>query len=121
MKLLIKTLFASLIFFTLLSCEEKINEPEISDTSKIDSLTAGNYSIKAFTDTTTIRVHYNDLGQDISWEADHGTLSGEGKEIIYFAGECCVGLNTITCTLTDSTGQISENIKIEVISYFNKK
>ena len=47
----------------------------------------------------------------------HGNFNGGGTQIKYAAGECCVGINTIICTVSNETGQVVEEIQIEVTSY----
>lgn len=83
----------------------------------IDSIISSRSSVKAWTDTANITVYASGDNLTISWEADHGSLAGEGKNILYFAGQCCVGLNTITCTVANDTAQVQDTIKINVTPY----
>ncbi len=118
MKVIYYSIIILLIMFSI-ACE-KNNEKIIEDTTDeitIDSLIANFYTVKAW-DTTTITCYAHGLDLIFSWECDHGNFNGGGTQIKYAAGECCVGLNTITCTVSNETGQVSRNIQIEVTSYF---
>jgi len=98
--------------------KEKDNRPDIpSNAISIDSLVATHYSVKAW-DTTTITCYATGANLEYAWECDHGDFNGSGKQIKYAAGQCCVGINTITCKVSNETGHVSENIHIEVTSYF---
>lgn len=109
----------ALFLVVVVSCENESDEP-IEDTSDqiiFDSLTATFYSVKAW-DTTTITCYARGLDLVYSWECDHGNFNGGGTQIKYAAGECCIGLNTITCTVSNESGLVSRNIQIEVTSYY---
>ena len=113
------SLFLIVIIIFLLACE-KNNDPIIENTSNeisIDSLTANLYTVKAW-DTTTINCYAKGENLIYAWECDHGNFNGGGNQIKYAAGECCVGLNTISCTVSNETGQVIRTIQIEVTSYF---
>ena len=101
------------------SCSEK-EENIPGDTIKILSLTATANPVKAW-DTTEITVVATGDHLQYGWEANHGSIQGGGTTIKYAAGECCVGLNTITCRAFNDTGEISDTIMIRVTSYFDKK
>jgi len=106
----------------LVACEEKPIDPIENTTNEItiDSLTANYLSIKAW-DSTTINCYAQGENLIYAWNCDHGNFNGEGTQIKYAAGECCVGTNTITCTVSNETGEVSEDILIEVTSYFGGK
>ena len=109
------------VFMLFFACE-KSNDPineNTSDEITIDSLVANFTTVRAW-DTTTITCYASGQNLVYAWEADHGNFNGEGHQIKYAAGECCVGVNTITCTLSNETGQLVENIQIKVTSYFEK-
>lgn len=113
-------ILAILVCFFFACNKEK--EDEIKDTTdqiSIDSLTATFYTVKAW-DTTTINCYTSGVDLIYAWECDHGNFNGSGTQIKYAAGECCVGLNTITCTVSNEFGQVSEDIQIEVTSYYEK-
>lgn len=117
MKYIIPILF--LIAILLLACQKTdINNGNTTDQINIDSLTATFYTVKAW-DTTTITCYAKGDSIIYGWECDHGNFNGGGYQIRYAAGECCVGINTITCTASNSTGKVSEEIKIEITSYFD--
>ena len=102
-------------FFACEKEKEYINE-NTTDQISIDSLTASLYTVKAW-DTTTINCYARGIDLIYAWECDHGNFNGSGTQIKYAAGECCVGLNTITCTVSNHLGQVSKYIQIEVTSY----
>lgn len=100
------------------SCQKTDDDNfDTSDEISIDSLTATYYSLKAW-DTTGINCYATGDSLVYSWECDHGSFNGSGNKIKYAAGECCIGINTIICTVTNSTGKVSKDIKIEVTSYY---
>ena len=110
-------LLAVIVLFFACEKEKDKTIEDTTDQITIDSLTATLYTVKAW-DSTTITCYA--LGVDLiyAWECDHGNFNGSGTQIKYAAGECCVGINTITCTVSNHLGQVSENVQIEVLSYF---
>ena len=112
-------LFVLLIIIFLAACHKNnIDEGDTTDLISIDSLRATFYTVKAW-DTTTITCYAKGDSIIYSWECDHGNFNGGGHQIRYAAGECCIGINTITSTVSNSTGKVSEEIKIEVTSYYD--
>lgn len=109
-----------ILFITLflMACQ-KSNVDDVNTTDKIsiDSLTATFYTVKAW-DTTTISCFARGDSLIYSWECDHGNFNGSGHQIRYAAGQCCIGINTITCAVSNQTGKVTKNIKIEVTSYY---
>lgn len=107
--------------FLFFACEkDKEDDIIVEDTTdkiSIDSLTATFLTVKAW-DTTTINCYATGVDLIYAWECDHGNFNGSGTQIKYAAGECCVGINTITCSVSNHLGQVSKNIQIEVTSYF---
>ena len=118
-----KTLYLVLISFVIIisfSCQKNDGIGDnTTDKITIDSLIANYYTVKAW-DTTTIICYATGDSLIYSWECDHGNFNGSGTQIRYAAGECCVGINTITCSIYNRLGIVSESIKIEVTSYFQK-
>jgi hypothetical protein len=113
-----KTFFLGiLIILFIWSCSEKDNNKP-SDSIQILSLTASINPVKAW-DTTVITIEATGDSLQYGWEANHGNFRGGGKQIRYAAGECCVGLNTITCRVFNNTGEVSDTIMIRVTSYFD--
>lgn len=100
-------------------CDKETNDKpaDTTDQITIDSLVASHPTVKAW-DTTTITCYARGLDLIYGWECDHGNFNGSGTQIRYAAGECCVGINTITCTVSNETGQVVGQIQIEVTSYF---
>lgn len=114
---IIRNLLIFLGIIYLLACnKENDTGQDTTDQITIDSLTATYYTVKAW-DTTTINCYATGQNLVYSWECDHGNFNGGGTQIKYAAGECCVGINTIICSVSNETGQVSESIQIEVTSY----
>jgi hypothetical protein len=111
-------LIAFVLLVSIFSCEKEDNKtPVISNEITIHSLVASHNPVKAW-DTTTISCFAT--GDDLiyKWECDHGNFNGSGVQVKYAAGECCVGTNSITCTVSNHTGEVSKVIQIVVTSYF---
>lgn len=121
---LLKDIRLSFIFLTLfsitlfISCSKEQDQPADTGAIKIVSLTANDTVLKAWYDTTDINVVATGDSLKYKWSCNHGTLHGSGKTVQYMAGECCVGLNTITCTVYNDTSSISKDINIRITSYF---
>jgi hypothetical protein len=98
------------------SCKKKDQSQPTGDIT-IVSLSATLNPVKAW-DTTLITVSATGSNLQYGWEADHGSIVGSGPAVKYAAGECCVGMNTITCRVFNDTGEVSDTIKIRVTSYF---
>mgnify|MGYP002640127148 CR=1 FL=1 len=112
--------FLGLFAILLIACQKTdIDEGDTTDLIEIDSLTATFYTVKAW-DTTSIICYAKGDSITYGWECDHGNFNGSGHQIKYAAGECCVGKNTITCTVSNHTGKVTKDIKIEVTSYYEK-
>jgi hypothetical protein len=99
------------------SCSKEKTEKGPGDI-KIQSLTATLNPIEAW-DTTLITVEATGSNLQYGWEANHGDFSGSGKTVKYAAGECCVGLNTITCRVFNDTGEVSDTIMIRVTTHYH--
>lgn len=109
----------SITFFTCytLGCQKKeIDKGNTTDQITIDSLKASLYTVEAW-DTTTITCYARGDSITYSWECDHGNFNGGGLQIRYAAGQCCVGVNTITCTVSNKEGKVSDTVKINVTPY----
>jgi hypothetical protein len=106
----------------IFGCKKEDESPPDSPTDHviIDSLTASFYTVKAW-DTTTISCYARGENLVYAWECDHGNFNGSGTQIKYAAGQCCIGLNTITCTVSNDSAQVSRDIQIEVTTYFDWK
>ena len=100
------------------ACSKKKDAVPSADI-KIISLTASVNPVKAF-DTTVIVMEAVGDSLRYSWKANHGKLKGSGKVIKYSACESCIGLNTITCTVSNYTGEVSDTVMIRVYSYWPK-
>jgi len=116
-----KSFFGCLLVFAVItSCEKEKDKGTPSHSIRIDSLTATFDTVKAW-DTTTIFCYATGAHLVYEWECDHGNFNGSGTQIKYAAGQCCIGTNTITCTISDSTGYDEEQIQIVVTSYYDGK
>lgn len=109
-------LFVAILAIYACNKEKNDTYEDTTDLISIDSLTASFYSVRAW-DTTTITCYASGENLIYGWECDHGNFNGGGTQIKYAAGECCVGLNTIICTVSNETGHVTEEIQIEVTSY----
>jgi len=111
----------SLFALLVITCKKDDNGPDLppsNDKLSIDSITTTSNVLKAWIDTAIVRVHISGDVTGIVWEADHGSIFNlNGFSIQYFAGECCVGHNTITCKVYDSTSTVADTIMIRVKSY----
>ncbi|MCX6243425.1 MAG: hypothetical protein NTU98_01865 [Bacteroidetes bacterium] len=110
----------SFLFLLLLAACAKKDAVKLSDSIQIVSLTASLNPVKAW-DTTVITVVATGDSLQYGWKANHGNFTGGGKQIRYAAGECCVGLNTITCRVFNNTGEVSDTVMIRVTSYIHPK
>ncbi|HBS86215.1 MAG: hypothetical protein A2W91_09410 [Bacteroidetes bacterium GWF2_38_335] len=117
---LIPLILISVIFSVITSCKKEKEDEKISDEITIDSLVTDFYTVRAY-DTACITVYATGADLEYAWEADHGYITGAGTTIKYAAGECCVGTNTVKCTVSNTTGSVSDTIKINVFSYFDPK
>ena len=113
----ISIILGILLFF---ACEKEYVDPiEEDNTSAIEfiSLEASSYSVKVF-DTVYIKAIAE--GEDLvyKWQKNSGTLKGEGNEVIYWGCYSCIGVNTITCEVSNDSGHVSKSINIEVKSRF---
>jgi hypothetical protein len=103
---------------SLVSCEKEKDQPTDSGSIKIQSLTSADTVLKAWLDTTNIDVVATGENLRYEWSCNHGTLHGSGIKVTYMAGECCVGLNTITCRVFNDSSSVSKDIYIRITSYF---
>ena len=109
------TLFLSVIF---ISCIKEEDQPSDTGAIKIISITATDTILKAWVDTANITVVATGDNLNYEWQCNHGTLHGSGSQVQYMAGECCVGLNTVTCRVYNDTSSVSRDINIRITSYF---
>lgn len=107
-----------LVIAIIAACEKEKDKGTPSDKIRIDSLTATFDTVKAW-DTTTITCYAFGNSLEYAWECDHGNFNGSGPQIKYAAGQCCIGTNTITCTISNNTGFASKEIQIVVTSYYD--
>jgi len=111
---IILTLFSIVLF---ISCNKEEDQPSDTGAIKIISITATDTILKAWVDTANITVVATGDNLNYEWQCNHGTLHGSGSQVQYMAGECCVGLNTVTCRVYNDTSSISKDIDIRITSY----
>lgn len=118
----LRLLFPALILFVIIffSCTKEKDEPLDTGAIKIISLTASDTSLIAWIDTANIVIVASGDDLDYEWSCNHGTLRGSGTNVKYTAGECCVGLNTITCRVFNDSSSVSRDINIRITSYFDQ-
>ncbi len=117
---MIRSILILLILIMLaFSCKKSKEDPTSGDI-KIYSLNASVNPVKAW-DTTLITIDATGKNLQFGWDANHGSIVGSGQQVKYAAGQCCVGLNTITCRVFNETGEASDTIMIRVTSYFGPK
>ena len=102
---------------TAYSCkEEPTTTPTITNEVKIISLTVEDSVLNAW-QTINVAVIAEGDSLEYSWEADHGEINGSGSQIQYMAGTCCEGINTITCTVSNTISSKSQQIKVRVLPF----
>ena len=102
------------------ACNKDKFPQNISDEIQIIRLEASFRNIKAW-DTTTITVLASGENLSYAWEANHGDIKGSGTQVKYAAGNCCIGLNTITCRAFNETGYQEDTIQIRIRHYLDGK
>jgi hypothetical protein len=102
------------------SCGKESDQITDAGTIHIISLTASDTLLKAWMDTADVIVIASGKALEYEWSCNHGTIHGSGDTIRYMAGECCVGLNTISCRVFNDSSSVSRDIDIRVTSYFEK-
>jgi hypothetical protein len=102
--------------FVFLACSKE-DTPKTTGDITLQSLTCNANPVKAW-DTALITMTATGSDLQYAWEANHGDIKGSGPTIKYAAGQCCIGLNTIKCTVFNHTGEASDTIMIRVTSYY---
>lgn len=103
--------------FVLGSCAKKdVDKLKPNPDIHIISLQATLPVVMAW-DTTSITVNATGDNLSYSWEANHGDILGSGISVKYAAGQCCIGLNTITCRVFNELGYAEDTIQIRVTPY----
>lgn len=66
------------------------------------------------TSKVTIKTNMEE-GLTYRWWASLGYIIGSGSEVQYSASSCCVGVNSITCTVSDDNGnEVSKSVLVRV-------
>ncbi len=107
-------IITSLVLF---SCKkEYIEDPEdTSESIEFVSLEASTYSAKVW-DTIFIKATVIGDSLEYKWQKNSGSMVKTDKpnEVIYWGCYSCVGKNTITCTASNSTGEKTKSVEVEV-------
>lgn len=102
---IVSTWFCSLGLAMVLSGCQRENAPVSSgggDALKILNLTAAPDTIQVgATSRITVQASATE-GVQYRWQSDAGFFVGSGAEVQFGAASCCVGLRTITCTVSDA-------------------
>lgn len=114
------TALALLAFLFFISCDKETDKPTDTGAIEIVSLTVSDTSLIAWIDTADIVVMATGNNLAYEWSCNHGTLRGSGTNVSYTAGQCCVGLNTITCRVYNESSSTSKDINIRITSYFDQ-
>ena len=112
-KLIIIVFFAFGIIF-IHSCKKKHQStPAPTIPLQFTSLTVNPTPVYPGT-TSTITATATGSNLVYTWTISHGDLFGSGAVVEDFTQPCCVGFNTVTCTVSDGTNSISKNAILEV-------
>lgn len=109
------------ILLLIFSCQKVEDLPVDNGSVKITSLIADDSVLKAYVDTALIVVVATGTELKYEWTCNHGTLRGSGDTVKYAAGQCCIGLNTITCRVYNDSSSVSEDINIRITSYYDNQ
>lgn len=109
--------FGIIISLIIFSCnKEYIEEPEdTSESIEFISLEASTYRAKVW-DTIWIKVTVIGDSLEYKWQKNSGSMvkTDNPNEVIYWGCYSCIGKNTITCTASNSTGEKSKSVEVEV-------
>lgn len=114
------TPLALIAFIFFISCDKEKDKQTDTGAIKIVSLTTSDTSLVAWIDTADIIIVATGNNLAYEWSCNHGTLRGSGTSVSYTAGECCVGLNTITCRVYNDSSSTSKDLNIRITSYFDQ-
>jgi len=116
---LLTTPLVLIAFLGILSACSKEADP-LPDTGDIviTKISVSDTVLKAWSDTANIIVFAKGNNLRYNWSCNHGTILGSGSSVHYMAGECCVGLNTITLAVHNDSCGLTRDIKIRITSYF---
>lgn len=112
-------LFAVLLLNGCIQPEPTVSSFEGNQSPIIKKLSADRLGIKSGEITTIIVDAVDPDGEELnySWVASLGDIIGYGAVVRYTATFCCLGVNAITVTVTDSRGaSVSQTINIEIFS-----
>ncbi|MBI9066573.1 MAG: hypothetical protein JEZ09_04730 [Salinivirgaceae bacterium] len=113
-----KILYSLILLVAILSssCTKDESKSDGTGNVTIESLIADDTVLNVWVPT---KITVTASGDELiyNWEADHGELNGSGSQVEYMAGTCCTGINTITCTVANSTKSDSKQIKIRILPF----
>lgn len=87
----------------LFACSEEESTKDCDIEFTFTELTTDMDTISA-TETATITAVATGCDPEYTWQAETGTLLGEGCEVMYAASACSEGATEISCTVTNSDG-----------------
>lgn len=112
-------LFAAVFSFFCFSCKKEDKKPE--NTQAVNSIPLSFTELKAQSpgihvgETTLITAVVTGSNLVFNWSCTAGTVVGEGAEVTY-GSSCtsCIGLNSITCTVSDGNTSVTKSIEVSV-------
>src|ERR1051325_4669923 len=117
MKRISIALFFGVSILFIYSCKKKNENPANPPTGtplEFTSLVADSSAIYVG-ETSTITATAKGDNLTYTWAMSHGDLFGSGKTVYYGAQSCCVGMNTVSCTVTGSGSTITKTTVIEAL------
>jgi hypothetical protein len=116
-KYILSLLFSAVLFYCS-SCKKESKPAETGTTTSVPlvftELKAQSTGLHVG-EITTITAVASGANLTYSWSCTAGTLVGQGAEVTYGSScNSCVGLNTITCAVSDGTSSQAKNIEISI-------
>ena len=115
MKIKFLFLVVASVFVCWYSCKKKETASEPTTTP----LEFTSFTI--YPDTTnpggTATVTATAKGDNVNyqWSTSHAELFGYGSTVVMGAAPCCIGTNTVFCTVSDGKNNISKQVTIQVV------
>lgn len=119
-KILFFAAVVTAVFFIYPSCKKEAAAPQDNNPA-VNAVPLAFSELKAQStglhvgETTVITAVVSGNNLAFSWSCTAGTLVGEGAEVTY-GSTCnsCVGLNTITCTVSDGNTSQTKSIEVSI-------
>lgn len=111
-----KYIFVLLISASLFQCANSGTNPDgESGDLEITTMFANPPTISSGAASLVIVKTNKQNGLTYRWSANLGYFSGSGSQVEYSASSCCIGGNTITCTVSDAQGnEVAKSVQILV-------